>query len=72
MHADYEDLFVIATVEDTDVSAVGEGLDAAPEIVMVEVLGGWLFERDDLAAGGEEDERGYEEEEAEPGGRDGW
>ena len=50
MHAHHERLLVVAAVEDADVAAVGQHLHAAPEIVVVEILGGGRLEGDDLAA----------------------
>src|ERR1700752_3412907 len=50
MHPDAERFLLIAAIEDPDVPAVGQALHAAPEVIVVEILGGRRFEGMDLAA----------------------
>ena len=45
-----EDVFVIAAVEDADVAAIGKDLEAAPEIIVIELLGRGSLKGIDLAA----------------------
>lgn len=42
---DNEDLFIIGSVEDGDGAAFRQVLMAAPEVVVIQFLGGWDFER---------------------------
>ena len=50
MHAHDQDLFVVRAIEDADAPAFGQALDVAPHKVVVEVLPGWLLERENLAS----------------------
>src|SRR5258708_25679602 len=49
MHSHDEGFLVIAAIENTYMAPVWKGPHAAPEIVVVEVIGGRGLERDDLA-----------------------
>ena len=51
MNADHECLFVVAPVEDTDAAPLGKTPGSAPEKIMIQFLGGRLFEREYLATG---------------------
>src|SRR5215469_15973996 len=50
MYADHQRFLVIAPVENADVSAIRQGFHAAPEIIVIEVLGRRRLEGIDLAA----------------------
>ena len=49
MNPNYQHFFVIRTVEDADVSALGHALHGAPKVIVVEFLSGRSLERIDLA-----------------------
>src|SRR5260370_15942385 len=50
VHTDHQRFLVIAAVENADVPAIWQGFHAAPEIIMIEVLGRKRFEGINLAA----------------------
>src|SRR5438132_6465247 len=38
MHANNEHLFIVTTVEDSDVPAIGQAFHTTPEVIMIQVL----------------------------------
>jgi hypothetical protein len=50
MDAHHERLLVVAPIEDADAAAFGEGLETAPEVVVIEFLAGRHLEGEYLAA----------------------
>src|SRR5262249_44357879 len=50
MHADDEHLFVVTAIKDSNVSAVRQTFHAPPEVIMIQVLCRWRFERIDLTS----------------------
>src|SRR5215467_3666919 len=50
MHPDHKRFLVIAPVENADVASIGQASHAAPEKVVVQILGGRRLERKDLAS----------------------
>ena len=50
MHANDQHFLVVGAIEDADLAALGEPARRAPEEVMLQFVGAWLFEAADLAA----------------------
>ena len=50
MHADDQHFFVIRTIEDADMAALGQKPRGLPQEVMFQLLGAGMFEAEDLAA----------------------
>ena len=52
MHLHHQHLFVVAAIEDPDPPPFRQAAGGAPEEVVIQLLGGGLFEGEHLAAGG--------------------
>jgi hypothetical protein len=50
MHPNDENLLIVGTIEDGDPSAFGKPVRRAPEKIMFQFLGAWLFKTENVAA----------------------
>jgi hypothetical protein len=50
MHADDERFLVVAAIENADAPAFRHAFHATPQVIVVEVFGGWRLEGEDFAA----------------------